>query len=166
VEIKQIKDLMAAMARTGTKRLSLKREGCELELERHDNGKISEPLEELDEAVSRERQVLQRASAALSKGKEIPIGPPSTPSTSEFKEETAGIYVTSPMVGTFYSSASPDDPPFVHVGSKIEKQTIVCIIEAMKVMNEVKAGISGTVVEILVENGHPVEFGTKLFRIS
>ena len=75
MEIKQIKDLMSAMARTGTKRLSIKREGFELELERQDNGKIIEPLEELDEASLKERHVLQRTSAALSKGKEIPIAP-------------------------------------------------------------------------------------------
>ena len=70
------------------------------------------------------------------------------------------------MVGTFYSSPSPDDPHFVKVGDKIEKHTVVCIIEAMKVMNEVKAGVGGTVAEILIESGHPVEFGTKLFRIT
>jgi acetyl-CoA carboxylase biotin carboxyl carrier protein len=81
--------------------------------------------------------------------------------------ETAadGKFVTSPMVGTYYGSASPDQPPFVKVGDRIEENTVVCIIEAMKVMNEVKAGMSGTVAEILVDNAHPVEFGTKIYRI-
>ena len=69
------------------------------------------------------------------------------------------------MVGTLYASSSPDNPPFVKVGDKVSEQTIVCIVEAMKVMNEVKAGISGTVAEVCIDNGHPVEFGTKLFRI-
>lgn len=155
---------MSAMARTGTKKLSIKKEGFEIDLERQENGKILEPLEDVDEALLREKQALQRTSIALSKGKEIPIGSSGNPPATQ--EETAGVYVTSPMVGTFYSSASPDDPPFIQVGSKIEKQTVVCIVEAMKVMNEVKAGVSGTVAEVLVENGHPVEFGTKLFRIT
>ncbi len=59
----------------------------------------------------------------------------------------------------------PDDPYFVKVGDKVSEDTLVCIVEAMKVMNEVKAGVSGTVAEICLENGYPVEFGTKLFRI-
>ena len=69
------------------------------------------------------------------------------------------------MVGTFYSSPSPDQPPFVKVGDRVEPGTVVCIIEAMKVMNEVKAGFSGTVAEVLGHSGQPVEFGFKLFRV-
>ncbi len=74
-------------------------------------------------------------------------------------------YLKSPMVGTFYSSPSPDQPPFVRVGSPVEEDTVVCIVEAMKVMNEVKAGKKGIVQEVLLENAQPVEFGTKLFRV-
>ena len=77
-----------------------------------------------------------------------------------------GQFVSSPMVGTFYTSPGPDEPAFVKVGDRIEKDTVVCIIEAMKVMNEVKAGVEGTLQEVYVENSYPVEFGTKLFRIS
>ncbi len=82
------------------------------------------------------------------------------------KVEADGIYVTSPMVGTYYATPSPDAPPFVKVGDRVEENTIVCIIEAMKVMNEVKAGRSGVIAEILAENAQPVEFGTKLLRIT
>jgi len=76
-----------------------------------------------------------------------------------------GEYVVSPMVGTFYSAAAPDQSSFVKVGDQIQEDTVVCIIEAMKVMNEVKAGVSGVIAEILVKNGQPVEFGTNMFRI-
>src|SRR5579872_414391 len=79
--------------------------------------------------------------------------------------DSPGTYVTSPMVGTFYSSPAPDQPAFVKIGDKVSENTIVCIIEAMKVMNEVKAGVSGTVAEILAENSQPVEFGSRLLRI-
>ena len=83
----------------------------------------------------------------------------------EKKEDKPGKFVNAPLVGTYYAAASPDDPHFVKVGDRVDENTVVCIIEAMKVMNEVKAGSNGTIAEILVDNAHPVEFGTKLFRI-
>jgi len=74
--------------------------------------------------------------------------------------------VTSPMVGTYYCTPSPENPPFVTVGSPIKADSVVCIIEAMKVMNEIQSEISGTVVECLVANGTSVEFGQPLFRVK
>ena len=82
------------------------------------------------------------------------------PAKSNYKE------ITSPMVGTFYSSPSPDAPAFVDAGKTITADTVVCIIEAMKVMNEIKAEIAGKVVEVVAENGKPVQFGQVLFRVS
>jgi acetyl-CoA carboxylase biotin carboxyl carrier protein len=79
--------------------------------------------------------------------------------------ETDGAFVTSPFVGTFYRSPSPDAPPFVEVGSVVREGQTLCIVEAMKLMNEIEADVAGTIVEILGENGKPVEFGQKLFRI-
>ena len=70
------------------------------------------------------------------------------------------------MVGTYYGSPSPDDDPFVKVGDSVKEDTVVCIIEAMKVMNEVKAGKRGVVGEVFLDNADPVEFGTKLLTIS
>lgn len=74
--------------------------------------------------------------------------------------------ITSPMVGTFYATPSPENPPFVAVGSPVKADTVVCIIEAMKVMNEIQSEIAGTVVECLVANGTSVEFGQPLFRVK
>jgi acetyl-CoA carboxylase biotin carboxyl carrier protein len=74
--------------------------------------------------------------------------------------------IKSPMVGTFYTSASPETPPFVKVGAHVGPETTVCIIEAMKVFNEIPSEISGTVAAVLVENGAPVEFGQPLFKID
>jgi acetyl-CoA carboxylase biotin carboxyl carrier protein len=82
------------------------------------------------------------------------------PAKSNYKE------ITSPMVGTFYASPSPESPAFVEVGKTINAESVVCIIEAMKVMNEIKAEIAGKVVEIVAENGKPVQFGQVLFRVS
>jgi acetyl-CoA carboxylase biotin carboxyl carrier protein len=167
VEIKHIKELMAVMGRTGTKRLMIKKEGFELQLERQDNGKFIEPMiDTSEEMLFRQDNSLHRASLALSRSKETAQSNTLAATNKSEQEIETGVFVNSPMVGTYYSTPSPDDPPFIKVGDKVEKHTVVCIIEAMKVMNEVKAGISGTVAEILVDNGHPVEFGTKLLRIT
>jgi acetyl-CoA carboxylase biotin carboxyl carrier protein len=77
-----------------------------------------------------------------------------------------GPEVKSPMIGTFYRKPSPDADSFVEVGSVVEPETVVCIIEAMKVMNEIKAEVKGTVAEVLLEDGKPVEYGQALFRIE
>ena len=73
--------------------------------------------------------------------------------------------IVSPMVGTFYRAGSPDTPPFVEVGKPVTEDTVVCIIEAMKVMNEIKAETSGVIAEVLAENGKPVQFGQALFKV-
>jgi acetyl-CoA carboxylase biotin carboxyl carrier protein len=80
--------------------------------------------------------------------------------------ERPGIVVTSPFVGTFYRAAGPDQPLFVELGSVVKKGQAICIIEAMKLMNEIESEVAGKVTEILAENGQPVEFGQALFRIE
>jgi acetyl-CoA carboxylase biotin carboxyl carrier protein len=87
----------------------------------------------------------------------------------EAKPETEddNLYkITSPIVGTFYRAPAPDKPPYVQIGDKVQPDTVVCIVEAMKLMNEVQAGVSGEVVKIYVENGQPVEYGQPLFGIK
>ncbi len=82
------------------------------------------------------------------------------------KEEAGVTYIKSPMVGTFYRAASPESKPFADVGAKVVENTVVCIIEAMKIMNEIQAETKGTVLEVLVENGQPVEYGQRLFKVK
>jgi acetyl-CoA carboxylase biotin carboxyl carrier protein len=84
---------------------------------------------------------------------------------AEAKADKPGTLVSSPFVGTFYRSPSPDSPPFVDVGQKVKKGQVLCIVEAMKLMNEIECELDGTVAEILVQNATPVEFGEPLFRI-
>lgn len=74
--------------------------------------------------------------------------------------------IVSPMVGTFYVAPAPDAPPFVHVGDKVTKNTVVCIVEAMKLMNEIEAEVDGEIVQVLVEDGQLVEFGQPLFAVK
>jgi acetyl-CoA carboxylase biotin carboxyl carrier protein len=75
------------------------------------------------------------------------------------------VYITSPFVGTFYRSPSPEAPAFVEVGTRVRKGQVLCIVEAMKLMNEIESDVDGTVVAVLAENGQPVEFGEPLFQI-
>ncbi len=81
-------------------------------------------------------------------------------------EASPGQFIVSPMVGTFYVSSSPDSPPFVKVGDQVGPDTVVCIVEAMKVFNEIPAECSGKITALLVENGAAVEYGQKLFRVE
>lgn len=151
MDIKKIKELIAAMEKGGIKRIKIKdAKGYELELEKQ------------SEAPSLEI-VPQHTPASHFSSATAPR-PPSEEITKE-REEAPGSFVTSPMVGTFYSAPSPDDPQYVKLGDEVDEETVVCIIEAMKVMNEVKAGRRGRIAEILVDNAEPVEYGSKLFRI-
>ena len=96
-----------------------------------------------------------------------PITSPPADSAPVPPEEEDGLtMIKSPMVGTFYRSPSPDNPPYVENGQEITKGMVLCIIEAMKVMNEIKADSSGTVIAILVENGENVEYGQPLFKVK
>ena len=94
--------------------------------------------------------------------------PPSQPSSQGAVEEPLGglIEVTSPMVGTFYRSPSPDAPPYVETGARVVKGSVLCIIEAMKLMNEMESEVEGTIVKILVGNAEPVEYGQVLFLVD
>jgi acetyl-CoA carboxylase biotin carboxyl carrier protein len=96
-----------------------------------------------------------------------PAAPPAGAAAPGPAAEAAGaLYITSPMVGTFYTASSPDTPPFVKVGDQVGPDTVVCIVEAMKVFNEIPAECSGKISALLVDNGAPVEFGQKLFRVE
>lgn len=107
-------------------------------------------------------------------GGAVPAGPaapaaavPAAASPDETaRAKDTGVPIESPLVGTFYRSSSPDADPFVKVGSRVDAKTVVCIIEAMKVMNEIRAGVSGRVAKVLAENGSAVQFGQKLFLVE
>jgi len=95
-----------------------------------------------------------------------PIPAAASAAVEATEEDANASYVTSPMVGTFYVASSPDSPAFVNVGDQVGPESTVCVIEAMKVFNEIPAECSGSVAAVLVSNGDPVEFGQKLFKIT
>lgn len=144
----QVKELMVLLEESKLAKLVFKRGDFELQLEK----------EPTYAAVAKTRVQHTDTESAFHSEAAVKGGPVRT--------EAPGSYVASPMVGTYYSSPGPDQPSFVKVGDRVTEETVVCIVEAMKVMNEVKAGISGTVAEILVDNSQPVEFGSRLLRIT
>jgi acetyl-CoA carboxylase biotin carboxyl carrier protein len=99
---------------------------------------------------------------------QAPAGPAPdapVPAQSALPPADGTITINSPTVGTFYGAPTPDDSPFVSIGTRVSPETVVCIVEAMKVFNQIPAEVSGTIVEILVKNGDSVEFGQPLFRV-
>ena len=147
-DIKEIKTIIDLMKKNGLSVFEIEKEGFRLKLERGSGQPASG--EQLPMAVPSK-------SAAAASG--AAPAPPKTIETVPLKE------VVSPMVGTFYRAASPDASPFVDVGKTVTEETVVCIIEAMKVMNEIKAETSGVVAEVVAENGKPVQFGQVLFKV-
>jgi len=104
-------------------------------------------------------------SAAAGPPKAVPAAAETTPAAPKAIESASLKEIVSPMVGTFYRGPSPDAPPFIDVGKTVAEDTVVCIIEAMKVMNEIKAETGGIIAEVLAENGKPVQFGQVLFKV-
>lgn len=140
------------MKRSELSEFELEEEGFKLRLTRKGN----EAPQVIQAVAAPAAQPLASAAPAA-----VPAATESTPA-----EDPNLSTITSPMVGTFYSAASPESPSFVKVGQKTDADTVVCIIEAMKVMNEIQAELSGTIVECLVENGQAVEYGQPLFKVK
>ena len=109
--------------------------------------------------------MVQSASVQAPLRTESVEAPESAP-VAPYGANSGGAIISSPMVGTFYRSSTPSAPPYVDVGSRITEKTVVCIVEAMKLMNEIEADVRGEIVEVLAENGQLVEFGQPLFRVN
>jgi acetyl-CoA carboxylase biotin carboxyl carrier protein len=152
MDIEEIRRLVELMEERGVVELEVENRKGKLRLVRENNRAVlAPPVPERGPAPS-------HPEAA---GPSLPAAGP-----SEVAVPSGGKLVTSPMVGTFYRSSGPDAQPYVDVGDVVEKGTVLCIIEAMKIMNEIEAEFPGRVVEILVENGHAVEYEQPLFVIE
>ena len=138
----------------------------------HDLTEFKIEAEEMRLCIKRgPEQIISTMGPAIAPAYHAPMtpaapAPQAQDKTKAAQEELSGETIDSPIVGTFYSAPAPDQPAFVSVGSNVTPETVVCIIEAMKVMNEIKAEKSGTIKKILVENAHAVEFGQPLFLIG
>ena len=119
-----------------------------------------------DSIISQKKQISEESDSPPPQRKIEASAVPSTPPPSVPGSRSDLVEVTAPMVGTFYRAPGPEEPPFVEIGSRISVGQAVCILEAMKLMNELESEVSGEVIEILVENGTPVEFGQVLMRLK
>jgi acetyl-CoA carboxylase biotin carboxyl carrier protein len=145
-ELKEIIDLVTS--KEAIEELEIEKAGVRLRIKRASNHALSQT---------------PSAASLAAVASAVSAPPAAVQATIEAEEEL--FYIKSPIVGTFYKAASPTSEPFVSVGDSIEKGSVVCIIEAMKLMNEIESDMAGEIVSILVENGQPVEYGERLFGI-
>jgi acetyl-CoA carboxylase biotin carboxyl carrier protein len=160
LDLKQIKQIIDLMKRSELSEFEFEEEGFKIKIKRGSGGLpvvSSSPISAHPFPVA-----MTPSGESASQVARSPAAAPVVPGG----DEVGFTYVKSPMVGTFYRSPSPENPVFVDVNAKVDEKTVVCIIEAMKIMNEIQAETKGTVVEVLVENGQPVEYGQRLFKIK
>ena len=148
MNIKEMKEMIQLMNENNLTEIELEKDGLKVRLKKGSSGI--------------EHTVIQEVRPAAAPRSGEAAAPKEAPNAAAVARST----IKSPMVGTFYSSPAPDAPPFLQPGSQVEIGQVICIIEAMKLMNEIKAEVKGRVAEVLVNNGDPVEFGQPLFRVE
>lgn len=151
MDLKDIKAIIDLMKKNSITEFELEEKDSKLRLKRGLNGgaPVSLPLEDASPMIA---LPAQPASPAIT-----PVAAPVT--------NSGEIDIKSPMIGTFYRSPSPEAAAYAEIGTEVGPETVVCIIEAMKVMNEIKSEVKGVITQVLVENGKPVEFGQTLFKV-
>lgn len=156
MNIKEIKELLELMAEHNVSEIELEKENMKLKLRKLPNGKIL-----MDHGA-----MMAPMTASIPVQAQIPMAAaPAAAAAAPAVEEGVTI-VRSPMVGTFYAAPAPDQPPYVSVGKVIKEGDVLCIVEAMKLMNEIKSEVGGTIAEILVQNGQTVEYDQPIMKIK
>jgi len=150
LDLKEIKQIISLMTRSDLSEFSIEEDGLKLRIRRGTSGPAN---------LMPAPQVQMIPAPASS-------APAATTTPTAAEDEPGIAYIKSPMVGTLYRSPSPESPPFIDAGARVAETTPVCIIEAMKIMNEIQAEVKGVILEALVENGQPVEFGQRLFKVQ
>jgi acetyl-CoA carboxylase biotin carboxyl carrier protein len=151
MNIKEIKEMIALMNENGLMELEIEKEGMRIKLKKTSSGIEFIPGSPI--ALEGHKYIQQQASTQAA-----PSGSP--------EAAVKTVEIRAPMVGTFYRSPSPEAPPYVERGQIVEPGQVICIIEAMKLMNEIKSEIRGKILEILVDNAEPIEFGQPIFLIE
>ncbi len=165
MKVQEIREIIRLIDQTSIDEFVFEKEGTRLEIRRGTaKGSLESPATPAQDAV-------KEPLAAVEPPRLAPAPEPAPAQSSEAKEPAAKDDVsyqkiTSPMVGTFYKASSPEDDPFVKAGDKVGKESVVCIVEAMKLFNEIEAEVSGEIIEVLVEDGQLVEYGQPLFLVK
>lgn len=156
MNIKELKEVLQLMSDNGLTEIEIEKEGMKIRLKKGGNGRYLSDGEGMPMVIPMPPQPsLPQTQSAVQ-----------LPSAAPAAEPANVIIVRSPMVGTFYASPGPDQPVYTGPGKKVSSGDVLCIVEAMKLMNEIKSEVSGTVLEVLVKNGQPVEFDQPLFKIQ
>ena len=150
MKIEELKELLELVSERNIAELELENEGYKLKIKKA----FGKPEVERSEPASAADRILEAA-----------VAPESAPAHADAASENGLLYVSSPMVGTFYRQAQPGADPFAREGDYVRKGQVLCIIEAMKLMNEIESEYEGQLVKVLAENGRPVQFGDHLFAI-
>ena len=164
MDLKDIKVIVDLMKKNAVSEFEMEEGDFKIKLKRESGKPRKGETVVVQEAAPMILPAAAAAPAAVPVAAATPAPTATAPATPAPAAE--GPEVKSPMIGTFYRKPSPDADSFVEVGSVVEPETVVCIIEAMKVMNEIKAEVKGTIAEVLLEDGKPVEYGQALFRIE
>lgn len=155
MNIKEIKEMINLMNENGLMELEVEKEGMRIRLKKAGaaaaGGALGGPV-----LIEREQVAPQF----------IPTAQPQAAAAAQEKPAGKTVEIKAPMVGTFYRAPAPEAPPFIEAGQTVEPGQVICIIEAMKLMNEIKAEIKGKVIEVLVDNAEPVEFGQPMFLVE
>jgi acetyl-CoA carboxylase biotin carboxyl carrier protein len=175
MNLKEIKDLIEIVNEKGFAEFEIERQGFRLRISRFKDSspQIIQPAPApiiFSSAIPGAPEIMSRGAQRGLIGAQASSSESSTPPANEGAEATPAQpelhVIKSPIVGTFFSAPSPEAEPFVRIGDHIEQDSVVCIIEAMKLMNEIQAEMSGEIAKIFVENGQPVEYGQALFGIK
>ncbi len=161
MDLKEIKEVIKMMKSNDITDFELEREGFKIILRK-------EQQNETQNIIQHSPAFFQPQQVAAPMVTQMPeqMQNTTTRAVQEDKEDPTIDYILSPMVGTFYVAPSPESPPYVTTGQEIKGDDVVCILEAMKVFNEIKAEMNGKIMEVMAENGAPVEFGQKLFKVK
>ncbi|SDX70725.1 acetyl-CoA carboxylase biotin carboxyl carrier protein [Lutibacter oricola] len=158
MELKDIQNLIKFVAKSGANEVKLEMEDIKITIK---TGPEKTETTILQQAAPMAVPQVPVSAPVASQIEEVATG-----NTSEKEENSNYIEITSPIIGTFYRKPSPDKPMFVEVGDTVNPDSVVCIIEAMKLFNEIESEVSGKIVKILIEDGTPVEFGQPLFLVD
>ncbi|NEM97384.1 acetyl-CoA carboxylase biotin carboxyl carrier protein [Pontibacter burrus] len=160
MKAKEIQDLIDFIAKSGLNKVNIETEEFKISVQREPNQKVkyvSEPIQAAPAAPAPVAPVPQAAPAA-------PAAPAAAPAPAS--DDSKYVAIKAPMIGTFYRAASPESPIFVNVGDEVKKGQVICIIEAMKLFNEIESEVSGKIVKVLVDNATPVEYDQPLFLVD
>ena len=160
MDIKEIREILRLLDRYGIQDFTLQRGDNRVRVRK--GGLLDEPAQ----VRYREIPAAETAPPAAPAPEGVPPATPAAPSADQLAVGDNQFLVTSPIVGTFYRAPSPESPAYVEVGSTVSKGTVLCIVEAMKIMNEIECEVTGKISTILVENAQPVEYGQPLFIID